>query len=87
MNPIALDASQQAELHQLAEQTGKPWPVVFAEALAGYRQHEASVSNGETTESFVDAASRLGLIGCLEGGPPDLSSNPAYMEGFGGRVG
>jgi predicted DNA-binding antitoxin AbrB/MazE fold protein len=35
-------------------------------------------------ESFFDAASRLGLIGSLEGGPPDLSTSPRHMEGFGG---
>jgi Protein of unknown function (DUF2281) len=23
------------------------------------------------------------LIGCLDGGPPDLSTNKRYMEGFG----
>jgi predicted DNA-binding antitoxin AbrB/MazE fold protein len=34
-------------------------------------------------ESFFEAASRLGLIGSLHGGPPDLSSNPEHMEGFG----
>jgi hypothetical protein len=24
-----------------------------------------------------------GLIGCIEDGPSDLSTNPKYMEGFG----
>lgn len=29
--------------------------------------------------AFLEA----GLIGCAPGGPPDLSTNPKYMEGFG----
>jgi hypothetical protein len=31
--------------------------------------------------SFAEAAKDL--IGCLDGLPPDLSTNKAYMEGFG----
>jgi metal-responsive CopG/Arc/MetJ family transcriptional regulator len=34
-------------------------------------------------ESAYDLAKRLGLIGVFKGGPSDLSTNPAYMEGFG----
>lgn len=31
--------------------------------------------------SFAEAAAKY--IGSVEGGPPDLSTNPKYMEGFG----
>ena len=34
--------------------------------------------------TVVEAAKRLGVVGCAEG-PADLSTNPAYMEGFGER--
>lgn len=34
-------------------------------------------------ESFFDAATRLGFIGCIKNTPSDLSTNPKYMEGFG----
>jgi Arc/MetJ-type ribon-helix-helix transcriptional regulator len=34
-------------------------------------------------ESCYDLAKRLGIIGIYKGGPPDLSTNPKYMEGFG----
>ena len=34
-------------------------------------------------ETLYDKLARKGLIGCLSGGPPDLSPNPKYMEGFG----
>ena len=33
-------------------------------------------------ESFLSAAKRLGAVGCFDG-PPDLSTNPDHMEGFG----
>lgn len=38
---------------------------------------------GYEAESFFDAASRLGYIGCVKGTPPDLSTNKKYLEGFG----
>jgi hypothetical protein len=83
-NQIQLSPDQQAELADLSAVMGKPWPVVLHEALATYRQEGATKKNGDpSTESFFDAASRLGLIGSLRGGPSDLSSNPAHMEGFG----
>ncbi|MEM9368164.1 MAG: hypothetical protein AAGD07_19385 [Planctomycetota bacterium] len=42
-------------------------------------------TNGEakTSESAKEMAERLGLIGALPDGPPDLSSNSDHMNGFG----
>ena len=37
------------------------------------------------SESFFDAAKRLGYIGCIQGTAPDLSTNQMHMEGFGKR--
>jgi hypothetical protein len=34
-------------------------------------------------ESCYDLAARLGLIGIAKDTPPDLSTNPRHMEGFG----
>ena len=34
-------------------------------------------------ESLYDAFMRHGAIGCIKGGPPDVATNPKYMEGFG----
>jgi hypothetical protein len=81
-NQIALTSEQRERLARLAEETGRPWGELLDEALAAYQPHPAS-PNGQEGESFFDRASRLGLIGCVEGGPPDLSTNPKYMEGFG----
>ena len=80
---IELSADQALELSQIAAETGKPWPVVFREALEAYRSHTAEQNGNSRGKSFLEAASKTGLIGCLHGGPPDLSSNPSYMEGFG----
>ncbi len=80
---IQLSTDQQQELSRLAADFCKPWPIVLKEALEEYRTRSSDGNGHSTRESFLEAASRKGLIGCLQGGPPDLSSNPAYMEGFG----
>lgn len=36
-------------------------------------------TNGPEDESFFDAASRLGYIGCIKGTPPDLSTNHSNL--------
>lgn len=79
---IALSEEQKQYVARLAERTGKPWGEVLSEALATYRARTETTVGGNE-ESFFDAATRLGLIGCIKGGPPDLSTDPKYMEGFG----
>lgn len=82
---ISLSAEQKQRLAQLADEAGKSWEEVLAEALQTYGiQRQSGTDNGG--ESFYDAATRLGLIGCVQGGPADLSTNPKYMEGFGERA-
>lgn len=77
---ISLTDAQRLALAELADQSGRPWPELFAEAIAAYRPKV--VSNGKNVESFSTAAQRLGLVGCVDG-LADLSTNPAHMEGFG----
>jgi len=77
---ITLTTEQKKWLAQIADELGMPWDTVLGEALMSYRS-KADISLGD--ESFYAAASRFGLIGCVQGGPADLSSNPKYMEGFG----
>ena len=43
---------------------------------------EPGPENG-APRTMYDALMARGLIGCLEDAPPDLSTNPKYMEGFG----
>lgn len=81
---IVLTPAQKERLEKLADQTGKHWEAVLVDALTSYEPTtETASKNG--TESFYEAASRLGLIGCVQGGPADLSTNPKYMDGFGER--
>lgn len=81
---IQLSSDQQAELASLSALTGKPWTDVLREALMTYRREGASdLHEPPAGEAFLAAATRLGLIGRLQGGPSDLSSNPIHMEGFG----
>lgn len=79
---ILLNDAQRRALAELSDKAGKPWPEILTEALARYSPKSAPNGNGQ--ESFSKAAERLGLVGCTEG-PEDLSTNPAYMEGFGER--
>lgn len=82
---VALTEEQKLYVARIATETGQPWEQVLHDALTAYRAKVDStwVEGGE---SFYDAAVRLGLIGCVPGGPPDLSTNPKYMEGFGTRA-
>ncbi len=79
---IALDDAQRKILAEVSDKWGRPWPEVFTNALSEYRPKPHQ--NGHNVESFGAAAERLGYMGSVEG-PADLSTNPAYMEGFGQR--
>lgn len=84
--PYELTAEQQAHLASLAEQLGQPPSQVMDVALGRLdpRSNSTAGANGET---FFEAASRLGFIGCIDDGPADLSTNPNYLEEFGSRGG
>jgi len=48
------------------------------------RQSRSSTpTNGVPDATLYERLSAKGLLGCCEGGPDDLSSNPRHMEGFG----
>jgi predicted DNA-binding antitoxin AbrB/MazE fold protein len=46
-------------------------------------QAAAESAAGVVGPTLHDALQSLGLLGCIEDGPADLSTNPKYMEGFG----
>jgi hypothetical protein len=79
---IQLTSEQLQLLGQFSAQTGKPPEDILSDALRQYEPRivAAAPLNGS---SLHDKLARKGLIGCLSGGPPDLSTNPAYLEGFG----
>ncbi len=84
-DPLPLSHHQHSKLEELVTRTGKPWESVLDEALEVYAEHSEQEKVGEEDgESFYDAAMRLGLrLGSIDDLPPDLSTNPKYMEGFG----
>lgn len=81
---IQLSDDQLRLLAELSVRTGKPQKDVLSDAL---RQYHPTAANGGadsgSDETVYDVLKREGLIGCIKGGPPDLSTNPKYMEGFG----
>ncbi len=44
---------------------------------------EAHLERLEPCETAYDLARRLGILGVYKDAPPDLSTNPEHMEGFG----
>ena len=42
-----------------------------------------STSGSETHANCRDIAGRMGILGVYKDAPPDLSTNPEHMEGFG----
>jgi hypothetical protein len=78
---IQLTSEQQETLARLSAKSGQPWEKVLQEALASF-EHQAR-PNGATRGTVLEAMERLGLLGCVTDAPPDLSSNPVHMEGFG----
>lgn len=45
------------------------------------QQQQNTIAQNTEPNTFIAAAQRY--VGCLEGGPPDLSTNTKYMEGLG----
>lgn len=85
---VELDPKDQRDLEELSRESGKPPEELLRQlihaALEDRRNGQRPAAGDEVSgESFYDAAKRLGLIGCAEGLPSDLSTNPKYMEGFG----
>jgi predicted DNA-binding antitoxin AbrB/MazE fold protein len=46
-------------------------------------QLKASSSAEDDNRTLFDILNEAGWIGSIKDGPPDLSTNPKYMEGFG----
>jgi hypothetical protein len=54
----------------------------FSEFLKQKRLFSTQEKQGKT-QSCYDLAMQLGVVGCAEDLPVDLSTNKAYLEGFG----
>jgi hypothetical protein len=83
-NQIFLSDDQRRLLATAADQTGLPWQSILDQAIVPIVQQAARKENcAAPAETAYETLSRLGLIGCIEGTPADLSTNKAHFEGFG----
>jgi hypothetical protein len=84
---IQLDPSDRQRLEDLARESGKPPSELLRElvssALRTSRTNGTPSTRDGIEESFLQAAERAGAVGCVEGGPADMSTNPKYLGGFG----
>jgi len=76
---IRITLELERHIHQHARVAGKRPSAVVREVL---EQHFAEQ---DLAPSCYDLARKAGVIGCAVDAPPDLSTNPKYFEGFGGR--
>ena len=79
MNTLTLDlpAALDEQLTEAAQAQGASKVEIIYEAVKEYLAQRQT----PPPDSFAALAAKF--VGCLDGGPPDLSTNPKYMEGFG----
>ena len=82
---IHLSDEQKHRLAEASDATGLPAEQLLDDALRIALRLKGAVGqfgerNGRT---LYDALAEDGAIGCIKGGPADMSTNPKYMEGFG----
>jgi hypothetical protein len=82
-NQIELNDHQRHLLASAADHLGLPWPEVFEIAIGPLAEKASHDEGNGKAETPYEILSRLGLIGCIEGTPPDLSTNKKYMQGYG----
>jgi hypothetical protein len=81
---IELTAEQTRLVMDWSARTGMTPQEVLDDVLRQYvRRFGAECEGRVAGKSLYDALAWKGLIGCIKGGPTDLSTNPKYMEGFG----
>ncbi len=74
---IRVSESLVKRLKKQAGMSGRPESVLVREALEKYLSEEPP------SQSAYSLARNAGLIGCVRGGPTDLSTNRKHFEGFG----
>lgn len=83
---VELDEALDGRLRRMASETGRPEKQLVREALERFATESEpapALPEPEPGESLYDRLQRAGLLGCEKNLPPDLSTNPKYMEGFG----
>ncbi len=75
---VRIDPELNERLKSIARAEGVSPSDVVRDAL------RAHLDGKKPVESCLDIARRIGVVGIYKDAPADLSTNPAYMEGFGG---
>jgi hypothetical protein len=74
---VRVEGPIKQKLELEARQKGVSPSAIVRQALEEHFGREAP------SENCRQLAERLGILGSIKGLPPDLTSNPDYMEGFG----
>ena len=74
---IRIEEPLQKRLAKLAKAAGKTESEVVREALDDY------LPRMRVGPTCLELFKQAGVIGCVKGGPGDVSTNPKYMAGFG----
>ena len=78
---LMLSEDLDAQLTEEAQRRRLSKSELVRRALTAFLQTSEQGMEGSGSPSAVDLVADL--VGCCEGGPADLSSNPAYLAGFG----
>lgn len=76
---VRIDEELERKLRKRARAAGVSQSEALREAIRAW----AEADEEDEHLSYGERLRRSGLIGCIEDAPPDLSTNPRYMEGFG----
>jgi hypothetical protein len=80
---IELNDHQKRLLASAAENLRVPWHEVFELAISPLAEPTTSGNDNGRAETPYEILRRHGLVGCIEGTPPDLSTNKKHMQGYG----
>jgi len=73
---VRVEPALRKKLGRIARRFGKSESELVRDVLSEFCQRDSG-------QSAYDLAKRAGIIGMIKDAPPDLSTNPKYMEGFG----
>ncbi len=74
---LRLPEALRSGMEILSESTGRTESDLAREAIEEYLARHASMP------TCYDLAAQAGVIGCVDSGEGDLSTNPKHMKGFG----
>jgi len=73
-----------SEFDEILERFDKLSPEQREKLIDKLEQHQLPTTNGTSSnQSLLDAFQKRGMVGSIKDAPPDWSSNPKYLEGFG----